>query len=235
MVDWPAHSDRVKQRYGDKLPMALRIRHLILTAISAADLLPGTRLIEADLGQQLAVSRTPLREALAGLKADGLLRYDEDGLRIRQLDWDDVTSLYGMRATLEAMAAGEAATRASAAEKNVINQICKDEQSMKQGAAQPDALAEINAQFHASILAAAGNIFLTESFERLSRLLILLGATTYSLPSRAKAIQREHDAINDAIQAGDRPAAEEAMKHHLGQALEARLIIMARNGMKAMD
>ena len=228
LVDWSTFNAEISAEYGDRLPMAQRIRHMVLAAIAARALPPGTRLIETELGQQLAVSRTPLREAMAGLKADGILRHDDDGIRVRQLDWGDVTNLYDMRATLEGMAARQAAQRASTAEKNVIAAINEEEQDMINQVSDPDALATINSRFHASILAAAGNPFLTESFDRLSRLLILLGVTAYSLPSRVRAITKEHRDINTAIQTSDPEGAEQAMKTHLMHGLEARLHLMAK-------
>ena len=226
MVNWPQYQQEISARFGDKQAMAQRIRHMILAAIAARDLPPGTRLIETELGQQLSVSRTPLREAMAGLKADGILSHDDDGIRVRQLDWSAVNNLYEMRATLEGMAAYQAAKRASIAEKKVIAAINQDENQMINDGATPDQLAQINSKFHASILAAAGNPFLTESYDRLSRLLILLGVTAYSLPERVHGIQQEHNAINKALQNSDAQAAEAAMKTHLMHGLEARLRLM---------
>ena len=226
MVNWPQYQQEISARFGDKQAMAQRIRHMILAAIAARDLPPGTRLIETELGQQLSVSRTPLREAMAGLKADGILSHDDDGIRVRQLDWSAVNNLYEMRATLEGMAASQAAKRASIAEKKVIASINQDENQMINNGAASDQLAQINSKFHASILAAAGNPFLTESYDRLSRLLILLGVTAYSLPERVHGIQQEHNAINQALQNSDAQAAEVAMKTHLMHGLEARLRLM---------
>ena len=235
MVNWPYYQQEITVRFGDKQAMAQRIRHMILAAIAARDLPPGTRLIETELTQQLLVSRTPLREAMAGLKADGILAHDDDGIRVRQLDWSAVNNLYEMRATLEGMAAFQAAKRASIAERNVIDAINQEENRRIDHGAEPDQLAEINSKFHASILAAANNPFLTESFERLSRLLILLGVTAYSLPERVHDIQHEHNAINHALQKGDAEGAEQAMKTHLMNGLEARLHLMANPSTKDLD
>ena len=226
MVDWSQYQQEITAQFGDKQAIAQRIRHMILAAITARDLPPGSRLIETELGQQLSVSRTPLREAMAGLKADGILNHDDDGIRVRQLDWSAVNNLYEMRATLEGMAASQAAKRASIAEKKVIDAINQEENQMIHQGAEPDQLARINSKFHASILAAVGNSFLKESYDRLSRLLILLGVTAYSLPERVHDIQQEHNAINTALQNTDPEAAEDAMKTHLMHGLEARLRLM---------
>lgn len=235
MIDWQKYKTSTEEQFGNKKPMALKIRQMILAALADNVLHPGTRLIESDLGSQLNVSRTPLREAMAGLKADGIITHDDDGIRIRQLNWRDISSLYEMRATLEGLAARLTTERASLAEKNVINAICAEEQAMIASQASPDQLAKINGRFHNSILSAAGNVFLVESYERLSRLLILLGITAYSLPDRVDEIRQEHVSVNDAIQSGHAHDAETAMARHLNKALEARLLLLGNYQNKEID
>ena len=212
-----------------------RLRRLIMDAISAGDLLPGARLKETDLVAALDVSRTPLREALAALRAEGILERDEDGLRVRRLDWRDVRALYELRGTLEGLAASLAAQNAGHAERSVIDDICRAEAELIRQNAAPDVLAHHNRQFHHAILQAAGNRFLAESLERLSRLMVLLGATAYSLAGRAGSIRDEHEAVNRAIQAGDAAAASAAMARHLDSALTARLKLLSLTAGQEMD
>ena len=212
-----------------------RLRRLIMDAIAAGDLLPGARLKETDLVAALAVSRTPLREALAALRAEGILERDDDGLRVRRLDWRDVRALYELRGTLEGLAASLAAQNAGDAERTVIDTICRAEGDLIRGGAAPDVLARHNRQFHHAILQAAGNRFLAESLERLSRLMVLLGATAYSLAGRAGTIRDEHEAINRAIQDGDATAAAAAMSRHLDSALAARLTLLSLTAGQELD
>lgn len=229
---WPAADA------GDATPpeaTPTRLRRLIMDAISSGDLVPGARLKETDLVAALAVSRTPLREALAALRAEGILERDDDGLRVRRLDWRDVRAIYELRGTLEGLAASLAAQNAGDAERAVINDICAAEAALIRNDAAPDVLARHNRQFHHAILQAAGNRFLTESLERLSRLMVLLGATAYSLAGRAGSIRDEHEAINHAIQAGDAPNAAAAMSHHLDSALKARLTLLSLTAGPELD
>ena len=211
------------------------MRRLIMNAIAAGDLLPGARLKETDLVAALAVSRTPLREALAALRAEGILERDDDGLRVRRLDWRDVRALYELRGTLEGLAASLAAQNAGDAERTVIDTICRAEGDLIRSGAAPDVLARHNRQFHNAILQAAGNRFLAESLERLSRLMVLLGATAYSLAGRAESIRDEHEAINRAIQDGDATAAAAAMSRHLDSALAARLTLLSLTAGQELD
>ena len=146
---------------------------------------------------------------------------------MRRLDWHDVRGLYELRGTLEGLAASLAARNAGDAERTVIDGICAVEAELIEAGAPPHLLARQNRQFHNAILQAAGNRFLAESLERLSRLMVLLGATAYTLAGRAEAIRDEHAAINNAIRSGDATAAATAMSRHLDSALTARLRLLS--------
>jgi DNA-binding GntR family transcriptional regulator len=130
---WPELQD------GDDVAKAatpVRLRRLILDAIQAGELRPGARLKETELVAALAVSRTPLREALAALRAEGILERDDEGLRVRRLDWHDVRGLYELRGTLEGLAASLAARNAGDAERTVIDDICASEAKPEQAVPQ---------------------------------------------------------------------------------------------------
>ena len=226
-IDWQGIADNLALQADLPGAAPARLRLLLLAAIQSGALAPGARLKEVELVEALSVSRPPLRETLAGLRAEGVLERDEDGLRVRRLDWRDVRSLYELRGTLESMAARLAAQNAGDAERRVIADICDAEAELVTGKASPDQLARHNRQFHNAILQAAGNHFLVESLQRLSRLMVLLGATAYSLPARVAAIGSEHDAINTAIQAADADGAATAMQRHLDTALAARLSLLS--------
>ena len=229
---WPELQD------GDDVAKAatpVRLRRLILDAIQVGELRPGARLKETELVAALAVSRTPLREALAALRAEGILERDDEGLRVRRLDWHDVRGLYELRGTLEGLAASLAARNAGDAERTGIDDICASEAKLIEAGAAPHLLARQNRQFHNAILQAAGNRFLTESLERLSRLMVLLGATAYTLAGRAEAIRDEHAVINSAIRSGDETTAAAAMSQHLDSALTARLKLLSMTGGEEHD
>lgn len=227
MVDWDKIGNQVTQEHGNDMPAALRLRHMLVAAINSGGLAPGTRLTETGLVAELNISRTPLREALAALKAENLLHVDADGLRVRKLNWSDIKSLYELRVHLEGLAARLTAIHASKPEKDLIAQIASTEISLINSDASPSVLAAHNAKFHLVIWNAASNPFLLETMQRLSRLMVLLGATAYSLPERRASIQSEHAAITAAITSGDGDAAEEATQEHLRQALKARLAVLS--------
>ena len=73
----------------------------LLTAIRRGDFLPGDRLRETDVADRLSLSRTPVREALRRLEADGIVEHrPRVGAVIRQLSHTELVELYEMRTTL---------------------------------------------------------------------------------------------------------------------------------------
>ena len=137
-IDWQGIADNLALQADLPGAAPARLRLLLLAAIQSGALAPGARLKEVELVEALSVSRTPLRETLAGLRAEGVLERDEDGLRVRRLDWRDVRSLYELRGTLESMAARLAAQNAGDAERRVIADICDAEAELVTGKASPD-------------------------------------------------------------------------------------------------
>ena len=218
---------QLAEQTAEKLSTAARCRRAIIIAIKQGVLPADARLVEADLCDALNVSRTPLREALTALRADGILSQDGQSLRVRKLAWRDIHELYDMRALLEGAAAQYAARHAGPAEKQVITALVKTEAQLIAAKVSPDILAAHNVQFHDAIMQAARNPFLKEAIERLSHLFILIGDTAYSLSERVRVIAQQHAEINDAIQSGDEAGAEAAMRVHLQDALAARLRLLS--------
>jgi len=98
-------------------------RRLVLE-IRAGALKPGDRLLEVELAGRLGISRTPVREAIRQLEADGLVVHvPRVGAAVRSLDPGEVTELYEMRGVLEGTAARLAARAASDVERQELAAI----------------------------------------------------------------------------------------------------------------
>ena len=174
------------------------------------------------------MSRTPVREAIRQLEADGLVVHlPRSGARVRQLDYAEVVELYEMRAVLEGTAARLAARAASdleLAELTALNDAIA-------AAGDGRAAAELNRQFHALLRDAARNRFLASAMRSLEKPLLILGTTTLTEPERAHAAVGEHRVILEALSARDGGAAESAMRVHIEAAHRARLrVLRARMG-----
>ena len=235
MLEWSQYEPEFPDVPDARITSATRVRLVILEALAAGALTAGTRVIETELGAALHVSRTPLREALTALRAEGILEHDGEGLRVRRMGWRDITDLYEMRGTLEGMAARLAARQASHAEKAIITQLSDEELNLMSQDASSSTLAQHNKRFHQAILQSANNAFLTEALTKLSRLTILLGSTVYQLPDRRHLITKEHHEIQKAICASNAAKAEETMREHLANGLEARLQIVSQTKEHELD
>ncbi len=193
----------------------------LFAAIEAGDLRPGDRLLETELAARFGVSRTPVREAIRRLEADGIVQHQPRvGAVVRTLGQQEIVELYEMRIVLEKTAATLAAKHASQAEIETLRGLNAD---MATAAHDPGKVAALNRQFHRCILDAARNQFLAHSYLGLSHALILLGKTTLETESRVTTVLAQHDDIIEALHTGDGPGAALAMGVHMETSLHHRL------------
>lgn len=192
----------------------------LLAEIRQGRLLPGARLRETELAERLGISRTPVREAIRQLEADGLvIHLPRQGASIRGLDHAEVIELYEMRGVLEGTAARLAARMALPVE---IEELAALNAELAAAALGPPAQ-EMNRQFHRTLLDAARNRYLVKSVSALQKTLLILGPTTLSEPERQAGAVAEHQAVIAALAARDPDAAERAMRAHVEAALKARI------------
>lgn len=184
---------------------------------------PGQRLLETELAEQLGMSRTPVREAIRRLQAEGLVAHlPARGLCVATYDAAQVDELYVMREALEGTAARLAAQHAGRPEVLVLQRMLAQEHALD-----GEAAAEHNQRFHRALHQAAHNRYLLRSLSAISDALLLLGPTTLGTAGRAEAARVEHRRIVAAIAARDAVAAEAAARAHIAAAHEARLAMTA--------
>jgi DNA-binding GntR family transcriptional regulator len=192
----------------------------LLGEIREGRLGPGERLRETDLAKRLGVSRTPVREAIRQLEADGIVAHvPRQGATVRTLDYAEVMELYEMRAVLESTAARLAARAASDIEIDELEDMNRALENLGNG---PEAFV-LNRQFHAALLDAAKNRFLSRAMAGLHKTLMILGPTTLADPERAAQAVDEHLAVLDALRARDGARAESAMRTHIERAQRVRV------------
>lgn len=194
------------------------------TRIREGALPPGARVRETEVAEQLEISRTPVREALRRLEADGFLAFEPHrGMVVVQLDHQSVMELYAMREALEGTAAGLAAQHASEAEIAVLLDMLAHEPALFDD---PDRLATHNLQFHQALFRAAHNRYLLKTANALRDSMALMRGTTMAVPGRAATAHDEHRGLVEAIRARDPDAAERAARHHINNAQSARLRLL---------
>lgn len=185
---------------------------------------PGERLRETEVGKRLSLSRTPVREALRRLEAEGIVEHRARiGAVIKTLDHAEVVELYEMRIVLEKTAAAMAAKHASAAE---IDELEALNRLIEEAVENSERAASINQEFHGVIYRATRNRFLLDAARGLNSALLLLGPTTFADAARIRVVVEQHDAIIDAIRAGDAARAETAAEAHLQASMRHRLMAL---------
>ncbi|SIS51412.1 GntR family transcriptional regulator [Phaeovulum vinaykumarii] len=199
---------------------------LIIEAIDAGIYRPGDRLVESELAERFGVSRTPVREALQRLETQAMLARDGRSLIVASLDHNQLAELYVVRAELEALAARLAARHATPEEVKVLNDMIAEDYAILD---QPSTLARANRRFHKQLHLASHNRYLVQQLDMVHRSMALLATTSLAAEGRGSTALAEHQAIVDAIAAGDADAAGTALRAHISKAFETRLKLDARN------
>ncbi|MBB5501464.1 GntR family transcriptional regulator [Paraburkholderia sp. MM5384-R2] len=187
---------------------------VLLDAISSGTLAPGTRITQEEIAEQLAVSRSPVLQALRLLKKDGLVQDAPGrGLLVTPLDAAWISHLYEIRGALDSLAARLAAGRGAKLDKALIT-------NGRRASKGDDVKAMIDADmaFHAAIYAASGNPLIVETAQmHWVHLRRVMGAVLQSSGQR-QAIWDEHAAIAAAIADGDPQRATELTDLHTTRA-----------------
>ena len=184
-------------------------------AIFAGEFAPGSFLDEVALASQWAISRTPLREALKVLTAEGLVRHEpRRGCFVYQVTEQDLDDIFPVIALLEGRCAFEAARNASDAELTTLDAL----HTKLQQHAKAKRIAEYyntNYAIHEAIIALAGNRWLALAINDLRKIVRLARLQQLRAPGRLEQSLSEHMAVFAALKARDSEGAEAAMRTHL--------------------
>jgi DNA-binding GntR family transcriptional regulator len=187
-------------------------------------LAPGVVLAEVDLSTRLGLSRTPVREALARLVADGLAApLGGRGLVVAPLSADNVTELFELRQALEVQAAALATARRDATVFEALRDELRDV-----GTEDLHAYYDLVARFDAAVDDAVKNAYLVQALASVRTHLARIRRLSHDNPARLRDAAREHLLIVDAILAGDARLAADATRVHLYQSLKSTLASLDR-------
>lgn len=179
---------------------------------------PNARLIEAELAEQLQVSRTPIRDSLLRLAGEGLVLSRRRGWVVREHTAEEIAEIYGVRLALEGYAARLAATIGDDAALDKIRSV-HERGAADQSRGARERLVDDNDDLHDAIVDAAGNMRLKASISQTCEYYFNHRvADLYSDEEAAQSIA-SHDVVVGAILARDADAAEAAMRAHIAEAL----------------
>jgi DNA-binding GntR family transcriptional regulator len=208
--------------------VAARLRQMVFDHALA----PGSFVDEVALAQAWGISRTPIREALKVLAAEGLVEpVPRRGSRVTAMTDADAEQLFPVMALLEGRCAHEAVARATPDDTAELRRL---HETLERHAAKHDldGYYRANHVFHSRVQQLAGNRWLDRATDDLRRFMRLWRGRQLALPGRIDASINEHRVLIDAITQGDAERAERAMHDHLMAQLAAlkRLQKLERSG-----
>lgn len=200
---------------GAEGPQSTRVYEALRRAILKSDLQPGTALQETDLAAHLQVSRTPIREAIRRLSADGLVEVvPYKGAFVKALSRTEVREIYETAEGLEGMAAWLAARKV--ATEGSVERLQNAARAMREAFDRGDVVArtEADTEFHAALHELAGNAYLAQALARLREQVHRVRHLTARAFGGNPASLEEHEAACRAIAAGDAELARKITQQH---------------------
>ena len=181
---------------------------------------PGDRLVERDLAAKLGISRIPLREGLARLESEGLVRsVPNSATFVEDLAPADVLEVYSMRLLLEPTATRLATIRSGPQLVKQLQRIC-DQMTAQQAAQSFVKVDDLDYRFHLAIVHASGHRRLIRAYESCHIQVLASHVEDEALrllPSHSTAA--EHARIIECIAANRPAAAEKAASDHVRNAM----------------
>ena len=199
-------------------PLYEEVADQLRVRIFAHELAPGTWIDEQTLAKEFGISRTPLREAIKVLAAEGLITMKlRRGAYVTEVNRGDLEQIFTILSLLEGQAAKEAATKAQERDLNDLDDM---HLRLEKAAADRnlEQFFEINVRFHERIIAIANNPWMTGVIADLRKVLKLQRKDSLSRSGRLQSSLSEHREILKALLKRDPIAAEQAMRTHLAQA-----------------
>jgi len=202
-------------------PRALyeEVAELLRQRIYRRELEPGSWIDELKIAEEYGISRTPLREALKVLAAEGLVTMKvRRGAYVTEVSEQDLHNVYHLLGLLESDAAGVVATQATESEQQEL-QALHDE--LEAAATDRDRFFALNERFHMRLLEIADNRWRDQMVADLRKVMKLNRQNSLLKSGRIEESLAEHRAIMAALRRRDASGAAKAMQAHFRNGLEA--------------
>jgi DNA-binding GntR family transcriptional regulator len=199
-----------------------KLRQMLIEGVIA----PGSKLNERELSSGLDVSRTPLREAIRALAAEGLVELIPNrGAVAVQLTEADIVNTFEVMAGLEGMSGELAATRITDTELREIKAMHYEMLAAYTRSELPNYY-RLNAKIHEAINVAAKNPVLTQTYARVNARLQALRFRSNQEQNKWKRAVKEHEQMVGALEARDAQALRNVLQQHLFNKRDAVLELM---------
>lgn len=210
----------------DKSTAYKEVRKLLL----GGEVQPGQRLSHRSLAKDLGLSRSPVREALLQLEAEGLIEHrPQSGVYLREVSPQELEELYAMRELIEPYAAERAARLATTAQIQHLAAACSELAEIArrttlarwlEAAENRNRLSTLDIDFHSTILAAAQNRVARRFFENAQIISLVVSWNHFKtdpaiLAKRVAPTAKQHQEIYEAIKKRDAVEAKKLMRAHV--------------------
>jgi DNA-binding GntR family transcriptional regulator len=202
-------------------PRALyqEVAELLRQRIFQRELEPGSWIDELKLAEEYGISRTPLREALKVLAAEGLVTMKvRRGAYVTEVSEKDLSDVYHLLSLLESDAAGVVAQKATPAQ---IKELQAMHEQLEAAAGNREKFFAINERFHMRLLEIAGNRWRDQMVADLRKVMKLNRHNSLLKSGRIEESMNEHRAIMKALVKRDAAGAALRMQAHFSNGLEA--------------
>jgi DNA-binding GntR family transcriptional regulator len=214
-LDAPSYTERPGSR-------ATQVFGELKTRILLGEFAGGARLGEERLAERFGVSRTPVREALFRLHAEGVVIRHRDGGYCPALpDVVVMRELYEVRIGLERQALRRPADHGTRHDVAILEPLRDEWRSLERDLAEPDPdFVLLDEAFHCALAEAAGNAALVEMLRLVNQRIRLVRMQDFLSPARIAVTIEQHLGIVDALLADDVELASERFEHHVAESFE---------------
>jgi DNA-binding GntR family transcriptional regulator len=201
------------------VPLYQRVAERLRERIVAHSMAPGSWIDEQALTAELGISRTPLREALKVLAAEGLVTMKlRRGAYVTEVSERDLSEVFHLLALLESDAAAVVAAQASNEQLTELGEL---HDQLEATVAERDAFFAANERFHMRLLEIADNRWRNQMVADLRKVMKLYRHHSLFKQGRLEASLKEHRKIMAALKARDAEKVRALMQQHLAQGKEA--------------
>jgi len=195
--------------------LAHQIRRNLEEEINGGVLLPGDALDERELANRFGVSRTPVREAIAQLVAQGLLTTaPRQGVYVARMSIQELLGLFELLAEMEGVCAKYCTRRLTGGQRTRLAEVHRNSLKFVEA---DDAIgySQSNVDFHETLYVGCHNGFLAEHLRSIRRRTQMYRQNSFMQPGRMRTSYEDHQRVLDAILDGDAKAAQQYMIEHI--------------------
>ena len=208
---------------GDNHSLSDKVFHKLQEDILSGKYAVDEELKEKTIGDELGVSRTPVREALRQLELQGLVTITPNkGAHVTGFSKEDLNDIYEIRSVMEGLCAKWAAKKATPEQIEELEEVIllSEFHLHKKGSGQIEQMSEMDGKFHKILYEASNSRILEHVLTDFHKYVQLARTMSIEAPERAEKSIEEHREILEAIKAKDAAKAEQLANEHILHVME---------------